>query len=373
MTLKRAVLKGVTIGIGVAALAACAAATPPSPAVTGTRAADAVAGSPTGMPLPVRASAISEPDWHYTGSADDFDTYVDANNIVDRNGYRYAWEKTAYRSGRRNGAGNPYSYKIALVAYHCPSARWAVASLAQYSETGSVVYSGSYDDRLQWEHVIPGSSGAADAAFVCDVSPGQRPRQPAPVAPNAGPGRVSPAAVFKKVKNSVWVLVSFNPKNGKADPDGAALGSAVAVGPTSLFTNCHTLKGHAYHIILRTDAEEPMPVTIVNADYDGDRCVVESRERLPAYVEIKPYDAIDIGEEAYSIGTPRGLELTMADGIVSAKRTFDGVRYLQTTAPISPGSSGGGLFDGSGRLIGITTWYRQDSQNLNFAIAADAF
>ena len=169
------------------------------------------------------------------------------------------------------------------------------------------------------------------------------------------------------------MLVSFNLKNGEPDLANGAQGSAVAVGPATLLTNCHTLKGHAYHLVTRTDAEEPMLVTIAKADYAGDRCIVQTQERLPSYVEIKPYSIIDIGEEAYSIGTPRGYELTMADGIVSAKRHFDGVRYLQTTAPVSPGSSGGGLFDGTGRLIGITTWTRKDSQNLNFAIAADAF
>ena len=229
---------------------------------------------------------------------------------------------------------------------------------------------------LKWHHLVPDFIGAADAAFVCNASPAYVPvaaPQPAAAARVSELSKLSPAEVFKKVRNSVWVLLSFNLKNGKPDLDNAALGSAVAVGPASLLTNCHTLKGHAYHAITRADAEQPNWVVISKADYSGDRCIVQTQERLPAYVEIKPYGAVDIGEEAYSIGTPRGLELTMADGIVSAKRDFDGVRYLQTTAPISPGSSGGGLFDGTGRLIGITTWTRKDSQNLNFAIAADAF
>jgi hypothetical protein len=41
------------------------------------------------------------------------------------------------------------------------------------------------------------------------------------------------------------------------------------------------------------------------------------------------------------------------------------------TAPVSPGSSGGGLFDAQGRLIGITTLYLKDSQQLNFAIPVE--
>lgn len=59
--------------------------------------------------------------------------------------------------------------------------------------------------------------------------------------------------------------------------------------------------------------------------------------------------------------------------IVSSKRTVDGGRLVQTTAPISPGSSGGGLFDAQANLLGITTFMLKQSQNLNFAIAAEEY
>lgn len=56
----------------------------------------------------------------------------------------------------------------------------------------------------------------------------------------------------------------------------------------------------------------------------------------------------------------------------SLRRSKDGsITYIQTTAPISPGSSGGGLFDADGRLIGITALKFKDSENLNFALPAD--
>ena len=48
-------------------------------------------------------------------------------------------------------------------------------------------------------------------------------------------------------------------------------------------------------------------------------------------------------------------------------------RLIQTTAPISPGSSGGGLFDESGNLIGITTFMVSEGQSLNFAIATEDY
>ena len=62
----------------------------------------------------------------------------------------------------------------------------------------------------------------------------------------------------------------------------------------------------------------------------------------------------------------------MADGIVSGLRALNGRNLVQTSAPISPGSLGGGLFDARGNLVGITTFLLRDAQNLNFAIFADA-
>lgn len=46
---------------------------------------------------------------------------------------------------------------------------------------------------------------------------------------------------------------------------------------------------------------------------------------------------------------------------------------IQTSAPVSPGSSGGALVDARGALLGITTFIVKDAQNLNFAIAAEEF
>jgi serine protease Do len=103
-----------------------------------------------------------------------------------------------------------------------------------------------------------------------------------------------------------------------------------------------------------------------------DRCILKSIK--PAnHVPIRSYGELKIGERVYSIGAPAGLELTMSDGLLSGKRLISGRHLVQTTAPISPSSSGGGLFDEAGNLIGITTFYLKDSENLNFAISAEDY
>jgi S1-C subfamily serine protease len=111
----------------------------------------------------------------------------------------------------------------------------------------------------------------------------------------------------------------------------------------------------------------------VSINQKADRCVLKTAAKLAKWVAVRPYDDIKVGERAITIGTPQGLELTIAEGIVSSKRTHEGARLVQTTAAISQGSSGGGLFDGQGHLLGITTFYLMGGQNLNFAVAGEDF
>lgn len=72
-----------------------------------------------------------------------------------------------------------------------------------------------------------------------------------------------------------------------------------------------------------------------------------------------------------AIGSPLGLEATVSTGVVSAVREVKGVRVVQVTAPISPGSSGGPVIDRYGRVVGVTTFLLREGQNLNFAIAME--
>lgn len=77
-----------------------------------------------------------------------------------------------------------------------------------------------------------------------------------------------------------------------------------------------------------------------------------------------------IGQDSYAVGAPQGLAGTVSKGIISAVRTIKGVPYVQTSAPASPGSSGGALFDESGGLLGMVTFKAAEGEALNFAIAA---
>ena len=176
---------------------------------------------------------------------------------------------------------------------------------------------------------------------------------------------LSPVDLFKAVSHAMFVIQSK-----RADGNGAQ-GSAVAVSNDTLLTNCHVVEG-ADEIFMK-QGKEMLKVELLSANFKADRCILKSPAEVGAYVPIRPYSSLEVGERVYSIGAPLGLELTLADGLLSGKRLDGDNHLIQTSAPISPGSSGGGLSDAKGNLIGITTFMLKGSQNLNFAIAADDF
>lgn len=169
-----------------------------------------------------------------------------------------------------------------------------------------------------------------------------------------------PQEVFARASRAVYVVDA-----------PTALGSAVAISERELLTNCHVLQGSLSAGLVRDDIRQT--AYLISANQDSDRCILGVTRPLPSWVKIRPYADVKVGERVYTIGSPKGLELTLADGIVSSKRTVRGGKFIQTSAPISSGSSGGGLFDAQGNLIGITTFMLRDSQNLNFAIAAEEY
>lgn len=80
---------------------------------------------------------------------------------------------------------------------------------------------------------------------------------------------------------------------------------------------------------------------------------------------------VAVGEKVYAIGSPKGLEASLSEGIISGKREVrPDVWCLQTTAPVSGGSSGGPLLDSGGRVLGVVRASRRSAQNLNFAVPA---
>ena len=103
---------------------------------------------------------------------------------------------------------------------------------------------------------------------------------------------------------------------------------------------------------------------------------VESTDLVP--LELLPDDHLERGAPVWAIGSPKGLKNSVTSGIISYQYTDEwGIPQIQISAPISPGSSGGALFNSDGKVIGVTsaTYASKDeygrdtnAQNLNFAV-----
>ena len=125
--------------------------------------------------------------------------------------------------------------------------------------------------------------------------------------------------------------------------------------------------------ILIKRRERIEPARLIHANDSTDRCVLETPTDLEPVRRIAPYAGLKVGQTVYSIGSPAGLENTLGPGLVTGLRQWQGVPIIQTNAPISPGSSGGALFDDRGNLIGITTFTVGGGGALGFAVAADSY
>ena len=176
-----------------------------------------------------------------------------------------------------------------------------------------------------------------------------------------------PPLLFKAASPAVYAVL------GESAALATSQGSAVAVSSKEAITNCHVV-ARAKTITL-ANATTRLRAEVIAADRKTDRCYLRVQDgELEPVPGFRDYASISVGEAVFTIGSPEGLINTLGDGLVSGlRRSENGIEYIQITAPVSPGSSGGGVFDDRGNLIGITTFTIREAQNLNFAIAASHF
>lgn len=171
--------------------------------------------------------------------------------------------------------------------------------------------------------------------------------------------------IYNNSKGSVVLLISYD-KEGMP----SSLGSGFFFEKNKIASNFHVVKGSSkitYRLIGDTKSYEVKSIS--SASESLDLAILDVNESfLP--LNVTEIAKTDIGDKVVAIGNPRGLEGSVSEGIISAVRTTEKINIIQTTTPISPGSSGGPLFNKEGQVIGITTATRVDSQNLNFAMPA---
>lgn len=174
-------------------------------------------------------------------------------------------------------------------------------------------------------------------------------------------GQMDPVAVAARCGPAVVVIVGAT-KQGS----GAVLRERSLV-----VTNAHVVEGESALTIKFKDGRT-VKGEVAIVDDEADLALIRIPPGDYATVALGDSDHVQPGQPVLAIGAPLGLEQTVTSGEIAAERILDGVRFLQISVPISHGSSGGGLFDRSGNLIGVTTGSIENGQNLNFAVPASA-
>lgn len=199
---------------------------------------------------------------------------------------------------------------------------------------------------------------------------------------------------YKPALISIW----FTQKNYYSYTSGSYTDTAVLNGSGFIYneegyigTNYHVVEG-IDSIVIKTSDGLFYNADVILTDEINDFAIVKiinpENLKFPT-IEFANSDYVKAGQEVYAIGSPLGYEYTISSGIIAAVRDNEKVSFshpetylnadktfekvLQITAAISPGNSGGALFNSKGEVIGITTYTFIGYGNLNFAVAINTF
>lgn len=170
-----------------------------------------------------------------------------------------------------------------------------------------------------------------------------------------------------KDANGAVVSIVMSDKEGRVIVQGTGF---LASKDGRIVTNYHVIAEGSSAVAKLPDGAFFVVDGVLAFDKARDIAVIKAHGENFRTVALGDSGRIQVGEEVVAIGNPLSLESTVSNGIVSSVRTINeaGGKYLQITAPISPGSSGGPLFNMAGEVVGITTMYLKGGENLNFAI-----
>lgn len=148
--------------------------------------------------------------------------------------------------------------------------------------------------------------------------------------------------------------------------------AAVWVSSTSLLTAAHCLAHDSIGDTVEYSLDSPHPLGRRAVFYaiDEEHDLALLRATYPP-----PHEVAELGQEpaqgsdVVTMGHSLGMPFSFSSGVIGAVRNYEGVHYVQTTTPTSPGNSGGGLFDAQCRLVGVAHGILPMGQNMNLYIS----
>jgi tetratricopeptide (TPR) repeat protein len=169
--------------------------------------------------------------------------------------------------------------------------------------------------------------------------------------------------IYERCHSSVVVVVPLD-KNNK--PLGQ--GSGFIIATNKVVTNHHVLADARSAAVIFADGGTEVVEGFLADNPTRDITIVSVKTGTRVPLMLGDELSLKQGDDVYAIGAPRGLDLSITNGIVSGFRSMEDQFLLQTTAAIAPGSSGGPLFDKDGGVVGVTTSFLNDSPGIYFSV-----
>jgi S1-C subfamily serine protease len=157
------------------------------------------------------------------------------------------------------------------------------------------------------------------------------------------------AAIAAEVEPSVFTIATDQELGSGWVVHADASGS-------DLLTNFHVVEEAWNSGVVTVDlnrADLTIKGTIVRVDRNDDLAVVHVTRRLPVLETVTGRPPL--GTAVMAVGSPFGLGGSVSIGVVSGFRSLDGSDYMQFSAPISPGNSGGPVVDSEGQVMAVAT------------------
>lgn len=169
-------------------------------------------------------------------------------------------------------------------------------------------------------------------------------------------------AAIARVSDSVFTIKA-----------GESFGSGFVVTAQGEALTCKHVVGEAKEAEVTLANGEKAKATVVARDDARDLALLKlDRTGLPAVV-FAPSATLKPGARVAAVGAPMGLGGTVTEGVVSAaEREIKGQKYLQISATLNKGNSGGPVVNANGEVVGVATATIQEASNVGFALPSEA-
>jgi S1-C subfamily serine protease len=179
---------------------------------------------------------------------------------------------------------------------------------------------------------------------------------------------VSAGEIYKKASPAVVLIELYNSK-GEVSKTGSGF---LVSNEGAILTNYHVIAHSKQATVRLASGDAYDTVEVLDIDKRKDIALIKIKAIGLPSLKLSRSNTVAVGDVVFSLSNPLGvLQNSLSQGIVSGIRQGDGYRYFQISAPISPGSSGGPIFNTKGEVVGIAVATMEGGQNLNFAVPID--